>query len=333
MKPFQNLTQRGQARRLRQLALNALQSYPLRIRNVSLLAYHFNCIFRVDTQDGQKYALRINLPGVRSLAEIRSEAMWLAALRQDTDLLVPEPLQARNGELVVRAGAPGVPERRHCVVFGWVAGRDLHHQMTPENYARLGRFTARLHDHAKHWRPPSDFELRTHDEVLFIDREKGPLWAQDDPALLPTTRAAVFRQVHEQVGGILREIYRENGPPSVLHADLHQFNVRLLGGEMCALDFDDCLLGHFVQDLGISLYYAQGHENYPALREAHRKGYQQLRPWPETQIGQVEAIIAGREFQLCQHLYFGSNPAYKTNLPGFFTRAEARMRRYLERFS
>jgi hypothetical protein len=89
MKPFHALTNRGQAGRLRRLALAALQQYDLPVRRVRLITNDLNGIFRLDTAGGERYMLRVSLPGAtgHSLAEIRSEMIWLEALHRDTDLV------------------------------------------------------------------------------------------------------------------------------------------------------------------------------------------------------------------------------------------------------
>jgi Ser/Thr protein kinase RdoA (MazF antagonist) len=44
---------------------------------------------------------------------------------------VPRPLPARDGRLVMIAGAAGVPEPRLCILFTWVPGTDLADHLTP----------------------------------------------------------------------------------------------------------------------------------------------------------------------------------------------------------
>ncbi|MBA3251044.1 MAG: hypothetical protein H0T66_12235 [Geodermatophilaceae bacterium] len=54
---------------------------------------------------------------------VRSELTGLAALRRDTDLVVPEPVRTRNGDLLAVASAPGVPRRGSATCCaGWTAG-------------------------------------------------------------------------------------------------------------------------------------------------------------------------------------------------------------------
>jgi len=59
MRSFSTLTERGQALRLRRMALAALSHYELPLKQVRLVANHINGIFRVDTKDGEAYAFVI----------------------------------------------------------------------------------------------------------------------------------------------------------------------------------------------------------------------------------------------------------------------------------
>ncbi len=330
MKSFETLTARGQARRLRTMALAALNNYDLQISRLRVMTYHFNAIFRVDTYDGSKLVLRINFPNHRTPGNILSEMRWLAALRADTELVVPEPLRNRTGDLVTTVSVDGVPEPRHCVVFGWVPGRDLHRDLTPANYEKLGRFTANLHEHAASWTPKADLDLTVYDKIMLFD-SSIMVWDELGPERgMPPALAADFKAAYERASAMLANLYRTAGPPRILHADLHQANIRIHRGNTHALDFDDCLLGHFVQDVGITFYYIQGHPDYLGLRDAYRKGYESVRAWPETAPGQVEGMIVAREILLCQFIYDGANPELRRALKHFLERAAPRLKRYLE---
>ena len=115
MKPFTQLTGRGQARRLRQVALNALELYDLQVARLRLITNSFNCIFRIDTVGGEKYILRVTLPeGGHNRESTHAELAWMAALSRDTDLSIPAPLAAHSGEMLVEVEAEGVPQSRLC---------------------------------------------------------------------------------------------------------------------------------------------------------------------------------------------------------------------------
>ncbi|MBN1563136.1 MAG: hypothetical protein JXA10_04810 [Anaerolineae bacterium] len=97
MKPFAQLTYQGRARRLRQLAITALEQYDLNITNVSLISAWFNAIYRIDTAGGQKYVIRVCHPDNRTPDEIQAEALWLAALRRIPARLRIDPALAGTG--------------------------------------------------------------------------------------------------------------------------------------------------------------------------------------------------------------------------------------------
>jgi Ser/Thr protein kinase RdoA (MazF antagonist) len=172
------------------LAIEALNDYDLEVVHLRLLTNEFNGIFRVDTVGGDKYVLRISRPNERELNEIHSEMMWLAALRRETDLMVPEPMGTSRGELVTTIEVTGVPEPRHCLIFGWVSGNDLSEQLTPQNLHKAGAFTALLHKHGENYQPSEEFSVNRcnsvfpfGDPVVLFDEDIGDLISDDQRAL------------------------------------------------------------------------------------------------------------------------------------------------------
>src|SRR5690606_23955825 len=123
LKPFDQLTIRGKARRLRPLALSALEQYDLDVERLELVRNDLNGIFRVRTADGRSYLLRVCLPNHHTLETLQAEVAWLQALEAEPDIAAPAPIPAANGEHIVTASAPGVPEPRRCMVFSWLPGR------------------------------------------------------------------------------------------------------------------------------------------------------------------------------------------------------------------
>jgi hypothetical protein len=77
MKPFLTLTVCGQARRLRQLAINALSSYDLDVARFRLIMKDVNGIFRIDTADGRKNILRVTAPEGGHIRQGKSASLLL----------------------------------------------------------------------------------------------------------------------------------------------------------------------------------------------------------------------------------------------------------------
>jgi hypothetical protein len=72
MNPFDLLTLRGQAGRLRRLALEAFEQYDLPVTDVRLVWMFTNTLFRVFTSGGTSYLLRVCAPGWRTGEDPRS---------------------------------------------------------------------------------------------------------------------------------------------------------------------------------------------------------------------------------------------------------------------
>ncbi len=329
MRDFYTLTVRGQAKRLRQMAWAALDHYDLDVRRIRLLSNAFNGIFRLDTADGGKAVIRINLPGLRGREEIHSEMMWLDALRRDMpDIGVPKPLHTRDGGLMVTAQHPGVPEPRHCVIFSWVPGKNLLLDMSEKNYHGLGALTARLHNHAERWAPPDGFWLKTLDIVCPFGRPDAMF---DDAYrdLFPPGVREVYREAVDYLDKALKQLYATRPGPFVLHADLHQLNIRVHRGKLFALDFDDTMIGYPVQDIGITFYHMGRAKNYAALCDAFQEGYVTQRPWPEQYPREVETQVIWRTVHMANYVIQSDNPEWRATAPGYIERMAPKLRAFL----
>ena len=330
MKDFDQLTNRGRARRLRRMAQVALQQYDLDVQRLRLLSNDLNGIFRVDTGDGQKMVLRVCLPEAgHTLPEIRSEMIWLEALSRDTGLGVPEPLANRDGALVTTAEVDGVPQARHCVVFGWIPGPDLADRLTLDNVHKMGELSARLHAHANTFQSPPEFSIKTADSV-FPFRDEVVLFDEAHRDLVPPARQELFRHAAERVEAALAELFADRQGFRVLHYDLHHWNVKVFRGEVYALDFEDLMWGYPVQDIAITFYYWQDHAQFGELREAFKRGYTEHAAWPEEVCGQIDTFIAGRGLDLANFVLRDPNPEWRSSAPAFLERTEKRLRALLE---
>ncbi len=330
MKDFYQLTNRGRALRLRRMALAALQHYDLGVKRVRLLSNDLNGIFRVDLEGGRKVVLRISLPEAgHTLPEIRSEMMWLDALSRDTDLGVPTPHANRDEALVTTVKVAGVPQARHCVVFGWIPGPDLADRLTLDNVAKMGELSAQLHAHAETFREPPGFSIKTSDRV-FPFGDEVVLFDKAHRDLVPPDRRELFRRAAKRVEAALGALYANWQGLRVLHYDLHHWNVKVFRGKLYALDFEDLMWGYPVQDIAITFYYWQDHPQFGELQEAFRRGYAQHASWPEQVRGQIDTFIAARGLDLANFVLRDPNPEWRQSAPAFLERTESRLRALFE---
>jgi len=288
MKPFASLSSRGQIARLAQMADLALPAFGVRADRLDPLGHAENTTFRVAAADGGHYALQIQRPGKNTVAQTRSEMQWLAALRRDTNLGVPEPVPAQDGDLLVLVEVAGVPEPRICVLFRWMDGRFINKGLRPTHLERVGEFIGRLQQHSVQWTPPPGFTRWRVDGITrrangrddpfsdaiieYLDDLFTTLFSAEDAALV----VAAVGRVRDTLATL------DAGPDGfgLIHGDLHQWNYLFDHGQVRAIDFDDCGYSYFLYDLGPALAEIQKREDYPALRAALLRGYGRRRPLP-----------------------------------------------------
>ena len=325
-KPYQQLTTRGRARRLRRLALNALYEYDLEVVRLRLITNSFNGVFRVDTASGDKYVLRVTLPeGGHNLDTVRAETLWLDTLSRDTDLRLLRPIAARDGRLVVEAGCDGVPEPRLCILFSWMPGTNLCDHLNPGNLYKLGRLMAQLHAHAATFRLDPGLRIPCYDSV-FPFNEPVILFEKEYQHLFPPKGRKLFEQAIEWAQDVIDRLRASQEPMRILHGDLHQWNVRLYRGVLSPIDFEDVMWGWPVQDIGTTLFYFLDDPEYHPFRDAFQEGYTSHTPWPEATPGDVEAVIVARAVMLVNFVIQDPNPDWRARAGEFVERNTAHLR-------
>lgn len=313
MKPFNDLTNRGQIGRLRRLALKALSHYDIDAAQLKSLQHGDNTTFRVDTATGERFLLRIHRPTNKTVSEVRSELFWLLDLSRDTNLVVPQPVASRSGELVTVEFVEGVPEPRMCVVLRWVNGRFLNEGLTPAHLEKVGIFMANLQLRAMQFEPQNINMCRGRLDNLY-GKPTGISIAQarqeidnpkDETAAIQLVTAVCSPEDGARVARLIkmiREAQRAIGHmPDVfglIHGDLHQWNYLFHQGQVRAIDFDDCGYGHYLYDMAVTLYNINWRDDAAALRAAFLAGYRQVRPLSAAHEQHLDIFMALRDLQM-----------------------------------
>ncbi len=306
-------SRRAQITRLRQVALAALGCYELPEGRLTFVTHGENTTFRHDSAAG-RHLVRVHRHqrhgrNLDSVVAIRSELSWLRAIRADTDLLVPEPLAARDGATTVEASASG--ETRVCSVLRWMDGRIVEGSARPVHLRRLGAAMARLHDQADQWTPPPDFgRIRWDHETFFGDvMIYGDTSAADCWALLPVAVRARFGLVAARMA----ELFPSVGDSGLIHADLHLGNALFQGGDVKLIDFDDCGTGPRLYEVAVALWELRDGPDYPVFRDALLAGYRTKR---EVDVTHLDDFIALRQvaFDLWYTGTAQVNPAFAARL-------------------
>ena len=306
MKPYEELTYLGRVRRMRQLAEVALSAYGLSEARFRLVVEAGNTLFRVSAsgpasaetaselfEKGQ-YLLRIHHPRYQSRDEIELELAWLAAMRREADLPVPEPFPTPDGRLLVQASIAGIPQERNCSLLRWMKGRFATGRIQSHHFRAQGQLMARLHGFAARWEPPSGCAKRQYDwEGLFRDDSGAGLRATEAWRLLPPSWVEPFESVAHHVRRVMDELGKGPEVYGLIHADLGvDANVLFWNREARAIDFDDSGFGYWVYDLAVSLEHCREDAAFPRYRDALLDGYTRIRPLPAEHVERLELFMA-----------------------------------------
>lgn len=289
MRPFALLSGPGQVRRLRLLALQALEAYGLAGAALRPLKHWNNTTFAVQAGT-RRLVLRLNRPGFQDAAAIRSELQWLQALRV-LGLQVPEPVAARNGNMVVTARVAGVPEPRDCALFAWLPGRFLDRRLGLGQLEAVGRFAARLH--ATPFVPLPDFARKSWDLHTLLGGDPG-IDQRGIRSYLRSGEEQVIAAVRTRLEQAFVALGRSPEAWGLIHADLHPDNLLFQRERLGAIDFDDCGWGCFLYDLAVTLSELRRRPAYAELRQALLRGYRQVRPLPADHERYLDTLMAGR---------------------------------------
>ena len=237
-------------------------------------------------------------------------------MRTQTDLIVPEPVTGVNA-----FDAPGVG-RRNVVIFRWIDGR-FSHSFTPAEMERLGTFAARLHLFAEQFSTSDRFDRHfLHIEGLCGETMGGNL------AMWPDESRELVHEVVERAADVFDELGRATDVWGIIHADLHHRN-RLVcrGGELAAIDFDDCGFGHYLYDIAVMLGFPRHRfpDRYPALFDAYVRGYRSQRPLSDEHLALLPAFFAMRCVAITTWVLgrAADNPYFAERAPGELERSLA----------
>ncbi len=291
-----------EATRLRPLVDRVLTHYAMNAREVTHLATHSNVMFRVVSGKGHQFVLRVGTPHSNTRSNIDIEVAWLDALIRETPLFVVEPIHTVEGGLVVDEMDPELGKERPCVLFSWIPGSAMGDGAGPFGYRLLGQMSASLQEHGRSWDPPEVERARAWDQIFYYDRDFDPV-VIGDPVyehLFDRPRQRII----VQAGYLAREVISESWDEDraqVVHGDLHEWNVHISGSTLHAFDFEDVMYAMPAQDVAISLYHTRTSDQRDEIRDAFRKGYESVLPWPVVDDEQMDGLHAARQIMLMNY--------------------------------
>jgi len=304
---------------LRQCAEAALAHWDLRPTGLEFVAARENAVFRLDTEDGRSFALRVHRPGYHSLIELESEVEWTTSLAR-SGIDAPQMVRTRAGTwyATVPFGTSG--EMRQVGMSEWIDGTPLDRLLSSGDptpiYRDLGALMARLHNQAESWVPSSGFVRHALDANGLIG--DAPWWGQfwDLPEMTAEQSAVITAARHRMYRSLVA--YGTDARTyGLIHADLLPQNVLVRNGRPFVIDFDDAGWGWHQYDMTVAIVSFAESPRFLPVREALLNGYRSEREfsvsdeatlpmfmvirrlvelgWLHTRVSQVLPLSAGRQ--------------------------------------
>ena len=303
---------------------------------VTPLSRSENIVFLVDDPAREtKYVARVNSGRLayHTGELINCELDWLTAIREDTDVIVPEVIADRDGQRVHTLNVPGSPTPRFVSLYSFISGAEPSEENLPAEFRRLGSITARLHNHAKSWTPPVGFKRLTWTEDMILDDKLG--WGhwqngvgiEGETAVILERAASVLRRQCEQLP-------KDRESFGMIHADLRLANILVDGDQIAIIDFDDCGFGWYLSELPAALSFIEDHPDRDTLIHEWIAGYRAVSNLDQAMIDQLPTLFMLRRFALLawlgyqvDHLEFAREIG-----PRFTMEARKEAEAYLARF-
>lgn len=343
MKPYDELTRLGRLRRLRKLAQAALEAYGLTGARLTFLQYEGNVVFRVDAPGSLPIARR-NGPYVEDRYLLRvlttsdakavaSELVWLAAVSREAGLPVPEPVPTADGRLLITVNTPGVPQGRIVSLMRWLDGRRFRKGFRPNHLRAWGQMTARLHQFAAGWQPPTGFERPHWDWAGQLGGRYFVRPVEEYVDLMPARFREPFQIVSQRAREVMEGLGKGPDVYGMIHSDMYAENVLFKAGEVIPIDFEDCGFGYWMWDIAVVLGQWPWTEDWYWMRHAFLEGYETVRTLPGSQLKHLDLFMATQyaTMVLWATALIKNDPARQAEHEEWRNREGDKLLRYFER--
>jgi Ser/Thr protein kinase RdoA (MazF antagonist) len=246
----------------------------------------------------RELVLRVHRIGYSAAGEIRSELAWIEALRNDGVVETVTPVAGDDGEFVQTLASPTGRAARQAVAFERLPGCEPNPTGEAASwFTRLGELTARMHTHARQWRPPEGFRRKRWHLAAMLGPEA--FWGSWRAAAgLTAAGTAVIERATSLIECRLAQF--GDGPDrfGLIHADLRLANLLVDGDHLRIIDFDDCGFSWFMYDFATAVSFMEEQPLVPALLAAWIEGYRRAAPLSPEEVAEIPTFVVLRRIVL-----------------------------------
>ena len=303
-----------------QSAQEMLAGYGLTQAKVVCINFEFNATFSVESESGEKYALRINVNSTRTPENILAEIEFVNFLARVQGINVPRPIANGDNNFVSSMVHGDSGRTIYGVLYSWLEGEEIGDEPNHDQLFSVGVAMATMHQSSR------DFNLSN---VSALPTFSDWLWGTEDyllseKTLLNSEQFNAVSKAVEEIENHMNELF-ESTEIQVIHGDLHGWNLMWHEGKLSIFDFDDCGFGIPHQDLAVTLYYL----DTPDQEASVIAGYKSVCALPDYSKAQMDSLLLQRRLVLLNYLYETKNAEHKAMLPVYLEKTMERIAKFL----
>lgn len=287
-----------------------------------------------NVKTGEKTVLRICEPGYHTRDELKGETEFINAIKEYSDIVLPEPVKGLNGEYVQVIGQE--EEEYYCVLFRFIEGETPKQEHLDElggYFYKLGEVTAKMHK-------------ATIDSGISKKADR-PTWTPEklfgEKAILGNYRLCeefsekdmeLFDKVEELIHKRLERYGINDNNYGLVHSDCRLANLMMNGDKIAVIDFDDSGYCWYLNDYGSAFSFIEDSEYVPMLSENWIKGYESIRHLSDKDKNEMDTFILIRRLLLQGFLYTHTeSEAIKDGIHIEYAKGTVKLaERYLEKY-
>ena len=270
-------------------AHQVLAHYTLDALTPHFIQHNAGVVFRLDDRAGQPQAmLKIHEnagdSGNDTPEQIEAQLSCLAALAEESGIIVQSPMANRAGGTVSLVHFDGVDQPVACTVQRWINGEHAK-QWLPIHAHAIGTLLATIHNHSERWSTADNDQLGRCG-ASEVREAFATVCGTVEFGLIDAAQRTIIEATGERCVAVIEKAGETANVWGVIHGDLHQGNVFFVDAKPAPIDFN-LFRAHYLYDLGVSLYHAS-FDDLP-IRQALVEGYASTRPLSSSAQASLEA--------------------------------------------
>jgi Ser/Thr protein kinase RdoA (MazF antagonist) len=257
-----------------------------------------NRTYLVTDTHNVRMILREHRPDYHSVQAIRSELMWIEALRRESDVSVSAVIPGLNAKPIQIVNCHADASERHLVMFEFLEGSEpTDDKSLNGNFTTLGCTTARMHSHSMQWHRPDSFVRREWNISTVLSAHAAWGHWSDGPNVNNANRP-ILSALESMLIHRLSRLGRGEHVSGLIHADLRTANLLLDNDVIHVIDFDDCGFSWYLYDFATAVSFMEDHPRMDDLKAHWLEGYRRHRPLSETHECELDTLIMFRRLAL-----------------------------------